>query len=255
MILRDNTNQYNSLYHLSLRWARADEANFTFDEFIQSLNMAVARITAVIMRHDSSWQWQDTNNVSGLLDTTRALVVGSNVIAIPLPWLKIARVRIKQADGLTWKTLSFKSRDVVTDDEMTSGVIEHYFLLGNQLHIVGVSAYAMAAAVEVQFQNGPTVFTPANLTLTVGFNPIFEELAALMPSLDYLEINGPDEQARKVETRIGIEPRRGVEGSGLLNALAVSYQERHDIQHTLTLNRNSSANGLINDYSGNFPLY
>jgi len=257
MQLKDDTNQYNSLYHLSLRWARADSNNFTYADFIQSLNMAVNRLTAVAQRHDKSWKSQDTNSTSNLLDTTNDLTIGENIIAISTPWRKISRIRIKESNGTSWKTLTFKSRDVVTDDEMVSGMLEHYYLLGGKLYIVGFSNYAASNGVEVQYQEGPVAFTPeaGDEDAVVGFDPIFEELAALMPALDYLEINGPDEQARKVEVRIGVEPRRGIEGSGLLNALAVTYQERHDIEHTLSLARNNTANGLLNDYSGNYPLY
>lgn len=245
MILRDNVNQFNSLYHLSLRWARADENNFPYADFIQSFNMAVNKITAVVLRNDKDWQYMDRNDTGELLDSSSTLTSGVSAYTLSLPWLKIARVRIRQPDGTTWKTLSFRSRNQLSDSEMTSSIVEHWYLLGNTLYLAGVPNYSVANGIEVQHQRGPVRSTPADMNRGVGFSPLFEELGALMPALDYLEINGPDEQARKVEKKIGIEPRRGIEGSGLLNDLALSYQERADIQNTISLKKSSCAMGLL----------
>jgi hypothetical protein len=257
MILRDDVNTYNSLYHLSLRWARADSNNFLYSDFIQSLNMAVNRLTAIIHSNDGGWPWHDTNSNGDLVDTSLNLTANQSEYPLALPWLKIAQIRIKLNDGVTWHSLTFKSNDVVTDFERISPNIQHYYLLGTKLFLVGVPEYTQNNGIEITYQTGATHFTTAvgDYTKTVGYNPNFEELSALMPALDYLEINGPDEQARKVEKRIGIEPRAGVEGSGLLNSLAVSYQERNDVMQTISLSRSNRAIGLTDIYSGNNPMY
>lgn len=256
MQIRDDANPENSLYALSLRWARADTNNFTYEDFIQSLNMAINRITAVIHRHDQGWPWHDKNASGDLTDTSLTLTANTSEYAISEPWLKIASIRIKMEDGVTWKKLNFKSNDVVQDDERISNYITDYYPLGNKLYLVGKPNYTVANGIEVTYQDGPTHFIvgAGDYTKEVGFNPVFVELAALMPALDYLEINGPDEQARKVEKRVGIEPRRGVEGSGLLNELAVSYQERNDVPQTMSLRRSNRAVGLTDTYAGDNPL-
>ena len=255
MKLRDDTNQYDSLYHLSLRWARADETNFPYADFIQSYNVAVNKITSVVFRHDKGWQYMDRNDTGELLDRTLALTSGVSAYALATPWLKIARVRVKQPDGITWKTLDYKDRIQLADDELTSATVQYFYLLGNTLYLAGVPNYSMANGIEVQYQKRPIQFTPTDTNVEVGFNPLFEELGALMPALDYLEINGPDEQARKVEKKIGIEPRQGVVGSGLLNDLALSYQERADVVKTLSLKGSPRAMGLTDLYGGDYPMY
>jgi hypothetical protein len=255
MKLRDDVNTYNSLYHLSLRWARADVNNFPYADFIQSFNVAVNKITAIVLRHDKGWKSMDRNDTGQLLDTTLTLTSGVSAYSLSLPWLKIARVRIKLTDGTTWKTLQFKDRIQLTDAELASNNVAYYYLLGGTLYLAGVPNWTMANGIEVEYQKGPVHFTPTDLDEEVGFSPLFEELGALMPALDYLEINGPDEQARKVEKKIGIEPRRGIEGSGLLNDLAVSYQERNDVNQTISLPTSGRALGLTDGYSGNYPMY
>ncbi len=255
MILKDDVNQYNSLYHLALRWARSDVNNFPYADFIQSFNMAINRITAVVMRHDQSWNWTDRNSVTGLIDTSKTLTAGQDTYTLSTPWLKISRIRIKLGDGVTWRTLQKRQRNELSDDELAGSEIQSYYLLGNNLYLGGKPSYTVTNGIEVQFQNGPVHFTPTDENEEVGFSPLFEELGALMPALDYLEINGPNEQAVKVMNRIGIEPRRGVEGSGLLNALAVSYQERDNTVQTMTLKGNPTAYGLIDAYSERNPQW
>ena len=258
MIIRDDTNTHNSLYHLSLRWARADTNNFTYPDFIQSFNTAIKRVTAIIHQHDEAWPFHDRNASGNLIDTSLTLTAGTNEYTIAESWLKIAKVRILKYDATTWQTLDFINNEVVTDEDRVSSFMKGYYVRGNKLYLVGTPNYTVLNGIEITFQDGPTVITTdaGDYTKEVGYNPIFEELGALMPALDYLEINGPDEQARKVEKRIGIEPRRGVEGQGLLNALAVSYQERNDSPQTISLQRNNAASiALTDNYSGYNPLY
>jgi len=244
MILKDDANTYNSLYALALRWARADSVNFPFEDFIQSLNVWVNKITAIVLRNDVDWKWQDKNATGTLIDSMKDLADGTSEYPLSTPWLKIARVRIKDREGIFY-TLEKRDRRAVSDAELISSEICFYYLLGNSLFLAGVPNYSQTDGIEVQFQAGATHFTPDDEDKEVGFDSTFEELGALGPALDYLEINGPDEQAKKVSDKIGIEPRRGIEGSGLLNALALAYQERDDAPQNITLARSNRALGLL----------
>ncbi len=71
--------------------------------------MAVNRITAIIHSNDAGWPWHDRNNAGELIDTSLTLTANVSKYAISEAWLKIAKVRIKQADGITWTSLTFKS--------------------------------------------------------------------------------------------------------------------------------------------------
>lgn len=254
MKLYDNTNQYNSLFHLSLRWAKADENNFTYDDFIQSFNVAINKITAVVQRHDMGWKWRDRNATGELLDTSNTLASGKSKYELSAPWLKLARVRILLDDGSTWKTLKYQDRHALSDYELSMSSVEYWYVLGGYLYLAGQPNYSQANGIEVQYQNGPVHFTPSDKDVEVGFSPLFEELGALMPALDYLEINGPAEQAQNVEKKVGVAPRRGVEGQGLLNDLAVSYQDRNDTMNTITLQKSNRAASLLDTTSGDYPL-
>lgn len=245
MKLKDDNNPWDSLYHLSLRWARADSANFPYTDFIQFLNVATKKIAAVIMRHDETWKWSDSNNLTPDVATTN-LVAGQNVYPVSVDWIKISRIDIQDESGNWYEVKSSRKRPSVILD---SSVPQRYSLVGNSIILHSKPAYSRNNALRITYQTAPVVFDPtrpADEGLSVGFSHIQEELAALMPALDYLEINGPEEQAVRVRNKIGVEPRGGAEGSGLLNDLALSYKDRNDTPDQLQIRtKTTAANTLL----------
>jgi len=251
MILKDDVNAYNSLYHTTLRWARTTSDSLPFDpDYIQSLNMWVNRIQAVIKRNDGWWKHADANLTSEDLIDVLNLTVNTQKYALNANWLKISRVRILESDGVTWRTIDNKNRANISDNEMQSSDVRFYYLLGGFLWLAGKPSYSVAGGIEIQYQTIPYSFVPADTAKEIGFDPIFEELAILGPALDYLDINGPDEQARKVQARIGQEPIGNIPGTGLLGALATSYSERDDTQPEIELEGSNRAQGLQIDSIG-----
>lgn len=251
MILRDNTNEYNSLYHTSLRWARTTETLFPFNpDFLQSLNVWVKRVEGLINRYDGRWAHADANLTSEDLIDTINLTQDTQQYAINANWRVVARVRVLENDGVTWKTLENKNRGHISDAEMASSDLRYYYLLGGYLWLAGKPAYSQTNGIEVQFQTSPYPFLPADTDKEVGFDPIFEEIAILGHALDYLDINGPAEQAEKVRSRLGQEPMGDIRGTGLMGALAEAYAERNDTQFELEIERSNRSRGLQLDSVG-----
>lgn len=244
MKLKDDTNAWDSLYHLSLRWARADSANFPYADYVQFLNVATKKIAAVIMRHDETWKWEDSNELQPSV-ATRDLVAGQHSYPISVAWLKIRRIDIQDESG-HWHELK-ASR--VRPSVLTGSFPQHYSLVGNSIILHSSPTYSRADALRISYQTTPYTFDPTDANdekRTVGFSHIQEELAALMPALDYLDINGPEEQAVKVRNKIGTEPRGGAEGAGLLNDLALSYKDRNDAPDQIRMRtKRTSANTLL----------
>lgn len=243
MKLRDNSNPHNSLYHSSLRWARATDSLYPFDpDFLQSLNQWVKRVDALIKRYDGRWPHADSNLTSEDLLTPIDLTAGEQ--QYPLTYPIVARVRILEDDGVTWRTLTHRTRANLTDDELSSADVRYWYTLGGYLWLAGKTTYSRTNGIEIQYQLGPYTFVPADTAKEVGFDPLFEEIAILGPALDYLDINGPEEQAAKVRNRIGQEPINNVQGTGLLGALATAYAERIDDVPEIELERSNRALGL-----------
>jgi hypothetical protein len=252
MKLKDDVNAYNSLYGMTLRWARTSSDLLPFDpDYIQSLNVWVKRAEALIKRNDGWWIHADSNLTSEDLVDYLDLTVNVRKYALDSSWSMISGVRILENDGVTYRTLEEKSRDNITDAELNAdGDVRYYYVLGGYLWLAGKPSYSQTNGIEVTVQKRTYPFTPSDADKEVGFDPLFEEIAILGPALDYLDMNGPEEQAVKVRNRIGQEPIGNVPGTGLLGALAVFYSERLDEQPELEIERSDRAQGLQIDSVG-----
>lgn len=251
MILKDDSNLYNSLYHMTLRWARTTSDLLPFDpDYIQSLNVWVKRLEGIIKRHDGWWTHADSNLTSEDLVDTIDLTINTQKYAIDSAWSMISGIRILENNGVTWRTLEEKSRDNISDAELASSDVRYYYLLGQNLWLAGKPAYSQTDGIEITFQTRTYPFVPADAAKEVGFDSLFEELAILGPALDYLDMNGPEEQAVKVRNRIGQEPIGNIQGTGLLGAMAAHYAERLDEQPEIELEMSDRARALQLDSIG-----
>lgn len=251
MKLKDDANEYNSLYHATLDEARTTATSLPFDpDYIRSLNFWVKRVEALIKRFDGWWKHVDRNLTNEDLVDTIDLTVNVRKYAVNTNWLKIASVRILENDGSTWKTLEEKSNDNVSDHERVSSDLHAYYLLGGYLWLVGTPSYSQTNGIEITFQTKAYQFTPDDEDMEVGFDQTFERIAVLGPAYDHLRKNGPKDQFVLVRDELGQEPIGNIQGTGLLGALAVSYSERLDEQPELEIQRSDRAQALQTDSIG-----
>lgn len=252
MLLKDDANEYNSLYHATLDEARTTTDLLPFDpDYIRSLNFWVKRIDALIKRYDGWWPFADSNLSNEDLVDTIDLTQNIRKYEVDSAWRIISGVRILENDGTTWRTLEEKNRDNISDAELEAeGDVRFYYLLGGYLWLAGKPSYGQTNGIEITFQTGTYQFTPSDDAKEVGFEPIFERIAVLGPAFDYLRKNGPQEQYTLVRDELGQEPIGNVQGTGLLGALAVFYSERLDEQPELEIERGDRALGLQIDSIG-----
>lgn len=251
MLLQDNSNEYNSLYHATLEEARTTSTQLPFNpDYLRSLNFWVKKVEALIKRQDGWWKHVDANITDKTLIAKFNLVSGTQSYVINAGWLKIARVRILENDGITWRTLDNKNRANISDAEMASSDVRFYYLLGGFLWLAGNPNYSQVNGIEIQYQTTTYQFTPSDTGKSVGFDPTFERLAVLGPAFDFLRKNGPKDQYVLVRDEIGQEPIGNIQGTGLLGAIAVAYSERLDEQPEIELEMSNRAQGLQLDSIG-----
>lgn len=246
MKINDASNTHQSIYHLALRWALASSTDFPFDpDFVQSANIALDKLIALIMRNDNTWEWDDGNQAD-LPIATADLASGQDNYSIAVTHLKILRVRVKDQNG-NWKTLNPIQRRELTDTQLAaSGLPEGYDKLGGSIFLVPKPDYASTGGLELQFQRGASYFADDSTTKEPGFAAEFHELVALMPALDFCDINGKDKQAARIRERIGREPIGSDEGSGLLGAMAAFYRSRdYDRPQSLSLAKSNRASSTL----------
>lgn len=193
----------NSLYADALFWSGANSASFPVDpDFTRSANNALDRVIALILRADNTWQFNDNNLSTELLDTSTALVSGTQKYAISTSWLKIARVRVKDASG-DWITLQPVDRDQLSDSQLVaSGTPWAYFKLGGFIYLVNTPNYASSGGLEVQFQRGADYFVVGDTTKQPGFASQFHRLISLYAALDYVEANDIPKRDAPIRNRI-----------------------------------------------------
>lgn len=220
----------NSLYADALWWAGASTGSFPVDpDFTRSANSALDRVVALILRADKTWQWNDNNLSTELIDTSTALVSGTQKYAISVNWLKIARVRAKDSGG-NWVTLEKVDRKQLTDSQLAaSGTPYAYDLLGGYIYLFNIPNYASTGGLEVQFQRGADYFVVADTTKVPGFASQFHRLISMYAALDYLERNGgAGGRVEALRNRIGRppNPEAGDTGFGMEAELVSFYSQR-----------------------------
>lgn len=235
------------------RLASDDTTLYPLADIARNANMALEKTTALIMRSDNSWEWDDANNTTQPV-ADADLEGGQEDYAIPVTHLKILRVRVKDQSG-NYVTLTPRSRRLLSDSELAStGTPETYDVLGNSIYLNPKPPYDYTAGLEVQFQRGPSYFTAASVAVEPGFAAQFHRLISLYTALDYCDIHLPD-QAKVIRDRIGTPPDPGhnIVGSGLEGELVEFYSSRdYDRPQSLSVRKEDHGAGALGDgYSPN----
>lgn len=242
----------DSLYADALFWSGATTDTFPIDpDFTRSANFAVQRCTAAIQKSDNTWKYNDANLSTELLDSSTALSSGVAKYAISLVWLKLARVRVKDASG-NWITLKKVNREQLSDAQLSeSGTPWAYYKLGKYIYLVGIPNYSATAGLEVQFQTSGDLFVVGDTTKEPGWAPQFHRLVSLLAALDWTEANEMDKRSARILEKVGVEPdpSSGQAGSGMFREFVTFYTERdQDGAHSLGLRREDyGAVGLVGE--------
>lgn len=245
MQIRNDSSTHLSLYHLALRWAQAAATDYPFAEFVQSANVWLDKVVAIILRNDNTWEFEDINNTDIPLATTD-LVAAQEDYSLAASHLKILRIRVKNSQG-NWITLQPIQRRELSDAQLReTGTPSGYDKLGNSLFLTPIPDYASSGGLEVQFQRGGSYFATGDTTKEPGFASSFHEIIALGAALDFCDINGKEKQAEAIRARLGTEPIGSDEGSGFLAALATHYRTRdYDRPQTISLKQSNRSTGLL----------
>jgi hypothetical protein len=214
-------------------------------------------VTGWKLKADGLWPSDDTNQTGELLDVTTNLVAGIAKYAIGATWLKVKRVRVKDALG-NWTTLPNMARKALSDTTLNeaSGTPRCYFLLGNYAYLDPAPSYASAGGMEVQFQRGASYFVYTDTTKSPGFDPTYHRLISMLSALDFCQINGMPERVSVLMTMIGTPPdlANGQPGSGMAKEFIDSYASRDaDSKITLQPLRVDYGELGLNPGSGSFP--
>lgn len=226
-----------------------DTTSYPLLAMARNANFALDWETALIIRA-LGWEYDDGNNsATELLDVTTTIVSGTRKYVIAATWLKIARIRIKDASG-NWITLRRGDRRTWSTDQINgaSGVPSEYDLLGNWIYLDRAPNWGVAAGLEVQHNRGASYFDDGDTTKTPGFATPFHRLISLHMALDYCEVNDLDARAAKIRKKIGEPPTEGSTGSGMEKQLVDHYSTRDvDNRPTIAVQREDYGESALTD--------
>lgn len=162
------------------------------------------RITSLIIQADGRWQYDD-RNYTDLAIATTSIVSGQQDYSLPVNYLRIDRVEVKDSDGNWTKLEKYDQKDepntALSDLAANeSGIPDRYDIMGNSIFLSAVPDYSQAASIKVYFQRGPlkydyTANTNAGqftdgsgsgaTTDTPGFNSMYHDLIVDWASYNY----------------------------------------------------------------------
>lgn len=252
MVWNSDTNSDDLVSDITF-WTDADTVQYPLADRARNANRGLDRVTALILKSDNGWKHDDSaNSSSELLDVTTNLVNGTKKYALSVTWLKIAMIRIKDANG-NWTKLNEKDRTKMVDSELnaTSGTPVSYYRLGNWIYLDKAPNYSSTGGLEVQYQRGPSYFVPGDTTKTPGFASTFHRLISLYSALDYCEANDLESRAAKIRNKIGYPPEGDRPGAGLEGELVVHYSQRNeDEQPTISFQQSDYGQSALGNNEG-----
>jgi len=186
MILRDDTNKENSLYHDALFWLELEEEDYKMTDFVRNINQGRNAALRKAMKYDRTWQHQD-NNFDTIPIAYEDLVAGEYRYSILDKHNKIKRLRVKNKEG-KYETVKAVDRRLLNDDDLDpsrTGVPAKYDKIGRVIRLTPVPDYGAEDGLEIEYQTGISYFTVDDLAKTSGFDDFYDRLMTLYAVKDY----------------------------------------------------------------------
>jgi len=181
-----------------------DTTTYPLADFVRNANFGLDKVNALAMKADGKWKFIDNNSATGMIDTSVALESGTPTYAIPITWLKMGRVRAKDAQG-NFNTLTPVDRRQLSDSKLndsTGGNPKYYVQEGTVVRLLPTPNYDSTGGLEVQQQMGSTYFAYDATTTVPGFDSRFHRLISLYGAKDYCVVNSLNERSSFINAEL-----------------------------------------------------
>lgn len=181
--------------------AYTDDTNFPLVQKVMSANVAMNRVTAILVRSDDRMKFDDTNYTDlPVLDFD--LESGTRKYRLykdenQAKFLTIQHVLIKDTSG-NWKRLDrVDANDPdsalnINTDAGGTGEPSKYDWFGTWLRFDKLPSYSSAGGVKVVFQREATKFETTDTTKEPGFDSRFHHIVPLWMSYDFASSRGSE---------------------------------------------------------------
>lgn len=151
-------------------------------------------VTSDILRYQSNWEFDDTNNTDFPI-ATRNLVASQRDYSLPPTMVKLLRVEVKDVNGNFRRVHQFDETQVeqaLTEFNKTDGLPVYYREIGNSIELYpapDTSTTTLTAGLKCYYQRVITDFTTSDAAVEPGFASQFHPILSYGAAYEYAFIN------------------------------------------------------------------
>jgi len=167
-----------------------DSTQYPLADVLRNVNMWYYNTVTDIVRYNSNWEWVDTNDTNSI-GTLYTLVNAQKAYTMPVTFLKLLRVEVKDAGGIWRKLHQFDESQVsgsLQEFMKTDGLPVYYRESGNKLELYpspATGSVTMTDGLKIYHQLTQAEFTNASASVAPGFPANFHRILSLGAQYDY----------------------------------------------------------------------
>lgn len=191
----------------------SNSTSFPVADKLRIINKANYDVTTDILRYQSNWEFDDTNETDFPIATTN-LVASQKDYSLPTTLVKLVRVEVKDAGGNFQKVQQFDETQVsqaLTEFNKTDGLPLYYREIGNSIELYpspSASDTTLTAGLKCYYQRVIQDFTTSDASVEPGFAKQFHPILSYSAAYEYALINQlpvmPVLKAKLDELRAGL---------------------------------------------------
>lgn len=173
---------------------KSNSASFPVADKLRIINKVNYDVTSDILRYQSNWEFDDTNETDYPIATTN-LVAGQKDYTLPTTLVKLLRVEVKDAGGNFQRVNQFDESQVdqaLTSFMGTDGLPLYYREIGNSIELYpspDTASVTLTAGLKCYYQRVIQDFTTADASVEPGFSKQFHAILSYGTAYEYALIN------------------------------------------------------------------
>lgn len=172
----------------------SNSVSFPVEDKLRIINKANYDVTSDILKYQSNWEFDDTNETDFPIATTN-LVASQQDYSLPTSLVKLVRVEVKDSAGNYQRVHQFDETQVeqaLTEFQKTDGLPRHYREIGNSIELYPAPASAdvtLTAGLKCYYQRVIQDFTTSDAAVEPGFAKQFHPILSYATAYEYALIN------------------------------------------------------------------
>lgn len=197
MVFSDTTDNTGLIQDCELRLFDGDYGAISsntkrLQTFTNLINRALDKITALILKNDNTWQWEDYNKTDYPIGTTD-IVSGQADYPLDVQYLTVREVQIKDEAGNRKRLIPWDERDLdLTDNTVAmeerykeEGTPIYFNMEGNSIFLIPTPNYSFDDGLIVKTQRPHGYYVTTDTTKQPGIPSIYHYLVSYQACVDY----------------------------------------------------------------------